>query len=402
MASGVSAAAAPLRIGIDACSWLNDRGYGRFTREVVGAMVALFPEVEFVLFADRWAQERITLAASNVTVVGVEQAAAPTRAASADGNRSPLDMLRLTRAIARQPLDVFFSPSVYTYFPLPPGLRAVVTIHDAIAERFPALTLPTWRARLFWNAKVRLAVWQARLVLTVSDYSARDMVSVLGIPARRVRVTSEAPSPAYFPSESRDQVDAAARAIGIPAGARWIVYVGGFNPHKHVDLIVKAHAACQGLAGPPLYLVLVGDAARDVFHGDVDRIRSTIVEAGTGERVLWPGFVADDQLRHLHSGAVALMLPSECEGFGLPAVEAAACGTPVIATTESPLPDLLEGGGLFVAPGDHDALRGALRRLLEDEELRRRLGAGARERAAGLTWEKSARLTMQALREAAA
>ena len=75
---------------------------------------------------------------------------------------------------------MFFSPSVYTYFPLPPGLRAVVCVHDCIAERFPELTLPSRRARLFWSAKVKLALWQARLVLTVSPYSARDLERVLG------------------------------------------------------------------------------------------------------------------------------------------------------------------------------------------------------------------------------
>ena len=96
------------------------------------------------------------------------------------GSRGPADVLRFSRAVTGQKLDVFFSPSVYTYFPLPPGLRSVVTIHDAIAERFPELTLPSWRARLFWRAKVSLALFQSRLVLTVSDYAARELTEVLG------------------------------------------------------------------------------------------------------------------------------------------------------------------------------------------------------------------------------
>jgi glycosyltransferase involved in cell wall biosynthesis len=391
-----------VRVGVDACSWINERGYGRFARELLAAMVAGFPEVEFVFFVDKWARESIELAAANLGFVCVKQGSAPTKAAAASGYRSPLDMLRLTRAIAGSPIDVFFSPSVYTYFPLPPGLPAVVTIHDAIAERFPELTLPTLRARLFWNAKVRLAVWQARLILTVSEYSARDLVSVLKIAPERVRVTSEAPSPAYRPSDSAAEVASVAAQVGLPPGARWITYVGGFNPHKHVDLIVRAHAACRDLAGDsPLHLVLVGDAGRDVFHADTARIRAAISDVGTEKLVIWAGFLPDEKLRHLHSGAVALLLPSACEGFGLPAVEAAACGTPVIATRESPLPELLEGGGLFVRPGSEAELAGALRVMLLDEPGRLRMGAVARSRAAGLSWETSARLAMQALREAA-
>ena len=95
----------------------------------------------------------------------------------------------------------------------------------------------------------------------------------------------------------------------------------------------------------------------------------------------WTGFVADEDLRHLHAGALALVLPSACEGFGLPAVEAAACGAPVIATTESPLPELLEGGGVFVAPGDEAALTAAMRLMLADEPARAGMAARALERA---------------------
>ena len=115
----------------------------------------------------------------------------------------------------------------------------------------------------------------------------------------------------------------------------------------------------------------------------------------------WTGFVADEELRHLHAGALALVLPSACEGFGLPAVEAAACGTPAIATTESPLPELLEGGGLFVRPGDAAALEGALCELALDPARRAALGARALERARALSWEHAGAATLAALREVA-
>ena len=142
-----------LRIGIDATCWANGRGYGRFTRELVSALVPLAPQHEFVCYLDARSAEDFALSAPNVHREVVAQRVSPTVAASTGGGRSPLDMLRLTNAVRRSRLDVFFSPSVYGYFPLPPRLPAVVTVHDAIPERFPAMTLPTLRDRVYWWSK---------------------------------------------------------------------------------------------------------------------------------------------------------------------------------------------------------------------------------------------------------
>ncbi|MGH7541923.1 MAG: glycosyltransferase, partial [Gemmatimonadota bacterium] len=190
---------------------------------------------------------------------------------------------------------------------------------------------------------------------------------------------------------------------GLPGGARWFTYVGGFNPHKRVPALVRAHARVvreEGEDAP--YLLLVGDAEGDGFHHEVEEIRDAIDAAGTAHRVQWTGFVPDEELRHLHSGAIALVLPSMAEGFGLPAVEAAACGTPVIATTESPLPALLEGGGIFVPPEHDDTLIGAMRLLVKDEPLRCAMGRRALDRARALTWAAGARAALDAIHEARA
>lgn len=391
-----------MRIGVDATCWANGRGYGRFTRELVTAMIREAPGDEFVCFLDARAQACFTLEAANITLVVVPQRTSPTEAAATDSSRSPRDMLRLTRAVWRARPDVFFSPSIYTYFPLPPGTPAVVTIHDAIAERFPELTLPTTRARLFWNAKVALALRQARLILTVSSFAAREIEEVHGVPRARLRVTLEAPAKAYRPSDDPAEVAAAARRAGVEGPARWFAYVGGFNPHKNVDLLIRAHAAVASEMTDPPLLLLVGTLDGDVFYGAVPRIREAIRLAGTEALIRWTGFIPDEELRHLLSGALALVLPSASEGFGLPAVEAAACGTPVVATTESPIPELLAGSGVFVPPGNVEALASALRYMLENESARREFGATALRRAAALTWPAGARAALAALREAAA
>ena len=365
-------------------------------------MVALAPDTEFVCFLDDESAACFDLAAANVSSVTVHLSASASRAASATTNRSPRDMLRMSRTVSREKLDCFFSPSVYTYFPLPIGLPALVTIHDAIAERFPQLTLPSRRARLFWKMKVWLALRQADRILTVSDHAARDIARVHRIPASRISVALEAPATEYLiETPARDAIAMAVQS-GIPAGQSWFTYVGGFNPHKNIPAIICAHALLAREMGPRApHLALVGTLDRDVFHGNVAAIRAAIAESNTESLVHWTGFVQDSDLAKLHAGALALLLPSECEGFGLPAVEAAACGTPVIATTESPLPELLAGGGIFVTPGDEKQLLDAMRRVATEPSLRSELGAVASTRARALTWEHGAHSCLAALRSVA-
>jgi glycosyltransferase involved in cell wall biosynthesis len=389
-------------VGVDATCWANPRGYGRFTRELLPKMAALAPDTRFICFVDQRADEQFDLDLPNVERRVVAMSQSPTVAAAADGNRSPRDMLKLTWAVARERLDVFFSPSVYTYFPLPPRLRAVVTVHDTIAERFPELTLPGWKARTFWRLKVRLALTQARLVLTMSHFAARDIARVLHVDPDRIRVAPGGPAAVYTAPPDAGSRGRALAALGLPDQSRWFVYVGGFNPHKNIDLLVRAHARLsRDVGGDAPHLVLVGPTGTDVFHSDQRRIRQAIEEEGTTGLVHWPGFLPDDELRLVHAGALALVLPSVCEGFGLPAVEAAACGTPVIATTESPLPELLPGGGIFVAPLDTNALVSAMRALVHDEPARLAMGRRAREQALELTWERGARAALGALNEVA-
>lgn len=391
-----------MRIGIDATCWANERGYGRYARQIVSAMVDLAPRDEFICFLDDLSNERFELAAPNVRKIVVKTGAGAAAAASAAGSRSLGDMLSMTRAVSQNRPDVFYSPSVYTYFPLPPGLRSVITIHDAIAERFPHLTVPSWRARLFWNAKVWLALRQSRSILTVSDYAAKEVSRAHGVPLADIGVTLEAPAAEFAPVGADRSAEVTAMH-GLEPGSRWFIYVGGFNPHKNVRSIVSAHAdLSKGAVTDAPLLLLVGDAQGDVFHSEVEAIRRSIDDAGTGSLVRWLGFVADEELSALLSASVALVLPSESEGFGLPAIESAACGTPVIATLESPLPQLLDGGGLFVPPGDTAAINDAMRRFLSDDVFRKACAEKALMQAHQLSWEKSARVCLAAIRKAAA
>ena len=164
-----------LRVGIDGGCWLNRRGYGRYARSLLKALARQDDGIRYVLFVDPLTARELDLPPGFDTVV-VPTRHPPAQAASASGRRALGDLWRMGRAVARERLDVFFFPSVYTFFPLLRPVRAVVAIHDVIAEHHPNMVFARRRLALFWKAKLRIALHQARLILTVSDHSRDGIV----------------------------------------------------------------------------------------------------------------------------------------------------------------------------------------------------------------------------------
>lgn len=370
-----------MRVGIDATSWSNRRGYGRFTR---GLLTALFREErphQFTLFIDSASAAASTLPAS-ASVHVVRTSVSPIAAASSSGRRSLPDMLRMSTAVARQRLDLFVFPTIFTYFPLVRPIASVIGIHDTIAEDYPELVFPHRVPRTFWNAKSRLARAQASWVMTVSSYARSCIQRKFGWPEEKMFVVGEAPDDAFR----------VARAPGGPSADRYFVYVGGINPHKNLPALVAAFVAlrCEERHAD-IKLVIIGDVDTDTFTPGADAVRRAIAESGVGDAVRFTGFLPDAEAAALVAGAKALVLPSMSEGYGLPAVEAAACGVPVVATRHSPLPELLAGAGLFIDPASLVELQDAMRTMLEDEPARLRYAEQAHRAAQELSWASSAR-----------
>ncbi len=398
---GEAAPGRRLRIGIDATCLASRRGYGRFLRELLPALLEADDDHEYTLFADR--ETAAGVDRFPVATVQPLTSTSQAGAASARGSRGLRDLWIMGRAVARERLDCMFFPSVYSYFPVPSRVPVVVAFHDVIAERHGDIVFPTRRNRWLWNVKVALARYRARAIITVSEWSRRALAERFGIPLERISVALEAPAPAFQPAADPLPRRAWLRKQGWPEDAQYLIYVGGFNPHKNLTGLVDAFAALvHDDPGSSLRLLLVGDFAGDVFHADVSALRERIARARLEDRVYFPGFVPDDELRHLYAGALCLVLPSLEEGFGLPAVEAAACGTACVATRNSPLPELLEGAGIFVDPTEPALLRGALERFVREPGLREKLGAVALSRAGALSWRDAAEVTRRTLEAAAA
>jgi alpha-1,3-rhamnosyl/mannosyltransferase len=355
----------------------------------VGRLVS--GEDEYVLFTDeRTAREQELPQAAIVRAVAVG------RPPAADAPRSLRDLGRVAQAASRERVDVFLFPSLYTWFPVR-GAPTVVGIHDVIAEQYPDLTLPTRGARVRWNLKRRLAVKQARRIFTVSQASRKLLAAGLGVPEATLAVVPEAPDPVFGP-RSAEEIDRELGPLGLGHGERYFVYAGGVSPHKGLDTLLDAYAL---LGEPAPRLVIAGALEDEAFLSAAGSVRRQIAASGLQNRVLLPGFVSDEALACLYAGAVAFVSPSKAEGFGLPAVEAAASGTPIVLSDIPAHRETLDGAAFYFPWGNARALAGQLEAVADDGALRDEYGAAARKCVGRLSWDASAAALHAVLREAA-
>jgi glycosyltransferase involved in cell wall biosynthesis len=389
-----------MHIGVDATCWQNTRGYGRHARALLTALANGNDGNRYTFFMDSIKDVGELPPTVEIRTVSVDTATVI--AASAEGSRSWRDMWRMARAMSVANLDVLLFPTIYSYLPVLTRAKKIVVIHDVIAEKYPALTMPHRRARLFWKAKVALGRWQADAVATVSDYSRRGLVEYFGMDARKIHVVSEASNPVFRMLASPELPERLA-SFGLTKTQRIIVYVGGFSPHKNLEMLI---AAFDKLANQPAFgdirLVLVGEYEKEVFHSYAGTVRKQIEDLGLEDKVVFTGYLPDEELVILLNVATVSVLPSLIEGFGLPAIEAAACGCPVVATKESPLPGLLGEGGLYFDPTRQEELDSSLEKIFASDSLRSEMSKKGVEAAGRLTWKAAAEQMSDLLKKVAA
>ena len=258
----------------------------------------------------------------------------------------------------------------------------VTTIHDLIQLIIPEYaTSPLVR---LYNRLVALGATRADSILADSEASKHDIVRLLGVPESRVRVVYLAPDESVQRAVSPEEIDATRRKYGL--AERYVLYYGGLLKHKNVPLLLRA---CGVLDESGVQLVISGNAQGT----DLPRLAS---ELGIADRVRFIGFASDEEKPALLRGATCFVFPSRYEGFGLPPLEALACGTPVICSDRSSLPELMGDAALLVNPGAEGALTEALRRMLRDADLRADLAARGPAQAAKFTWERCAQETYEA------
>jgi glycosyltransferase involved in cell wall biosynthesis len=362
-------------IAIDYTAALEQRGgIGRYTRELVKALARIDTQTSYRLFAA--GQTGATLP----DPPGPNLAWKPTRIGSEwlariwHRARMPLPIECWTG-----PVDLLHAPD----FTLPPtrrGTRTILTVHDLSFIQTPEAAAPGLRAYL--NRVVPCSVSRADLVLADSEATRQDVIAFFRTPAEKLDVLYSGVGAHFRPVRDGDTLRAVRERYGI-GGAPYILSLGTVQPRKNYDRLVEA---LHRLDQPDLRLVIAGG------KGWLDDpLYEKIAALGFGERVVFPGYVPDEDLPAFYSAARVFAFPSLYEGFGLPPLEAMACGVPVITSNVSSLPEVVGDAALLVDPYDVDALAEALAQALTDDRLRRTLIQRGYLRTKSFTWEKAAR-----------
>jgi glycosyltransferase involved in cell wall biosynthesis len=274
---------------------------------------------------------------------------------------------------------------------LPPlrRVKSVFTFHDAIYALFPKYHLPMNRAYL--GLMMPRFLRRADAIITISECSRRDAARLYGVADDRMRVIYEGVDPRFRPVEQPETLEQVRRRYALPAA--YLLAVGTLEPRKNLSTLLEAFVAVKARSGrQDLRLVIVGKKGW-LFQDFFRRLRELGLD--DGRQVVFPGYVADGDLPAVYAGAACFVFPSLYEGFGLPVLEAMASGAPVVCSDVSSVPEVAGDAALTASPEDAGAFAWAVERILADPDLRRDLRARGLQRAAGFTWERTARQTQE-------
>jgi glycosyltransferase involved in cell wall biosynthesis len=376
-----------LRIAINA--WFLDRpgtGSGQYLHGLLRTMPVVAPHHHFLLVTPPGASE--------CRIPGLEPEfwSFNSRLWRSRLGKVLFEQVAFPRACRRWGADVAHVP--YWGSPLQPGVPTVVTIHDLIP-----LLLPAYRGGLLVRLYTRLVTASARraaLVLTDSQASKGDIEAHLGLPPESVRCIYLAPHEGCSPDPAVDDEEIRA-SYGLPR--RYVLYLAGHDVRKNVAALVEAFATVA-LADDDVTLVIGGK-----LPGQQDPVlfdpRPLVEELDIKDDVRFIGWVAEAHKPALYRGAACAVFPSRYEGFGLPALEALACGAPLVASGTSSLPELLGDAGFALDPDDVDGLAGAILACLVDGALATELRRRGPEQASRFSWTQTAQETLAAYEEAA-
>lgn len=363
-----------MRIGFDARA-ISYRGIGTYSRNLLRHFAD--SGAEMVVFCQD--QEKDTMpAVDSFTLVSANMDPLASRSRGAFRSlveKSKVDLLHVPSSWAPTPLDT----------PL------VATVHDVTPLLYPR-SLP-FTLRMRYKRQLNSTLTEARRIITVSQISLSALSAYAGVNPAKVRVIHNGVSDRFRPDVTPEEQAAARRHYSLPE--RFAFWVGDFRPEKNLPFLVHAWERLLHHVPDPPALVLAG-----AQKGEYRKLRSEVEKRGLEGRVLFPGFIRDDDLPAVYSAAALFIFPSLYEGFGLPPLEAMACGTPCIVSNSSSLPEVTGSAAMLFNPTSLDSLEECVVRVLTERDLYESLREAGLRQSALFPWSRAAEETLGVYRSA--
>ncbi len=378
-----------MHLAINGWFWAQPAtGSGQTVRHLLPALVEQDSALEITLVIPEWIMD-------SQVMENLPERVRPLSVPCRPGNLGKLWFEQSTFPRICRRLGVHLAHVPYFASPLRTTVPTLVTIHDLIP-----MVLPQYRGSIgvrLYSSLVASATSFARLVLTDSEASKRDILTHLKLPDSRVWVVYLAPAPKYQPIDDRSALEAVRRKYNLPE--TFVLWLAGFDVRKNAQALLHAYTWVHSALGDDFPLVMAGrlPAKDTAFFPDPRRIADNLKVTNA---IHFPGWIDEADKPALYSAATVFAFPSHYEGFGLPILEAMACGTPVVTSNATSLPELAGAAAFQIDPDDPRRLGAAIIALCVQENLREEMREKGLAQAAQFTWEKTARKTLTAYQHA--
>lgn len=368
-----------MRIGIDASTIGTQGGPRTYVLNLIESLLKIDKENEYVLFYNSEEHSGKFPKAREVVVPFSNPA-----------TRLLREHLLMAYHYKRECLDIIHNPK--SAISLLKPCKTVVTIFDLIPVTNPETE--KWMARIYWKVQIPTAARHADFVITSSEFAKREIIRRYGTSEERIKVIPIAYNNYCRPMDPGREADEVRRKYSIPDS--YILYVGTIQPRKNIDTLVKAYSKLVKTKGVTHKLVITG--RKGWLYGPLFEL---IKSEGMEQNVIFTGFVPDEELPYIYSSAELFVYLSLFEGFGIPPLEAMACGVPVICSNTTSLPEVVGDAGILEAPLDQEGIEKSMLTVLESPSLRREMQDKGFLQAKKFSWERTARETLRIYEEVA-
>ena len=367
-----------MKIGIDgrAAKWYRGTGIGNYTYQIINSINNLDSLNEYLLFMPENCNTDIPFN-KNFCVRNITE----------NSSESFWDEVNIPNILHDNEVEIYHVPQNGIGLPMDKPCKMVITLHDIIPYKMPETVGPSY-LKIFLK-QIPQIIPQCDGIITVSNFSKEDIMREFNFPGEKIFVTHLAPEEIYRPYDKKISKLLIKDIYNIEGN--FILYIGGFSPRKNIVGLMEAFSKLVLKHKKDLKLVIAGK--KGISY---ELYKKKTEELGISDKVLFPGFIAIDHLPFLYSASELFVYPSFYEGFGLPPVEAMACGVPVIASNTTSIPEILGDNAILINPDAKEDLFEAMWKVLEDKPLREKLITKGFIRSSELSWKSTAQATLKA------